>query len=194
MSYPEHGAGYRSNGKSVLRMANAQRADGGDVERQMAAPGMKPTDPAVTADDVKTWGSADNARAAARAREHASERYRLNPFAEREDMGAARQQMGRGIGQSIGFKRGGAVKRRADGGLLAERVEPLIDQRGRMSSDVDANEPPVRLSRPSSPQAAQDAREQAAKRIRNTRATPDSFAVGGERASGGKVSAKRRKT
>ncbi len=244
MSYPEKGAGYRSNGSSVLRMAGAHKAQGGPVsignrevgrngpsvsetaeaatqdagddlsyamnrkrpdqfhdsglripgklkaqndrvgraeggsveERYMAPSNMKPTDPSITAEDVKTWGTPGNARAAARAREHAK------PLTADDEA-----RMGREMAGPSGRKRGGAVKRRADGGaMLATRVEPLVDQRGRTSSDVNADERPARLTRPSSPEAAQDARDQAAKRTRNTRATPNSYPVGG-RAGGGSV-------
>lgn len=61
---------------------------------------------------------------------------------------------------------------RAEGG----RMEPLIDEKGNPNPDNYWDH----LVEPSSPHAAQDARNQAAHRTRNTRAMPNSFPVGGE--------------
>lgn len=88
MHYKKH-AGRSQSGK-------AQRfADGGAV--QMARPGMAPTDPTITAADVKTWGTPDNARAAARAREAAEKRGPVS----REDHHRAMNEMGRNSGGRV---------------------------------------------------------------------------------------------
>lgn len=65
-----------------------------------------------------------------------------------------------------------AGEKRADGG----RMEPLIDEKGSPNPGNYWDH----LVEPSSPHAAQDAREQAAQRTRRTRSMPNSFPVGGE--------------
>lgn len=73
MSYPERGASYRNKPAWLDRaVAGEKRADGGSMG--MASPNMVPTDPTITPEEVKTWGTPDNARAAARARENARDR------------------------------------------------------------------------------------------------------------------------
>lgn len=79
-----------------------------------------------------------------------------------------------------------ASEKRAEGG-------PLIDSRGRTLENPEnefvTNEPPARLVQAGSHHAAQDARDQAARRVRNSRAMPDRIMVGGEpdRKTGGRV-------
>lgn len=69
-------------------------ADGGAVG--LAAPGMAATDEPITERDVKTWGSARNARAAADARKNARER----PVSDTEAK-QYQQQMGRKNGGRV---------------------------------------------------------------------------------------------
>lgn len=105
MSYPEKGAKYAGQD----RASKLCRAEGGGVSftndegisgtmrdsdlraanlQSLQSRNAPPTDPTVSLGDVKTWGSADNARAAARARENAAK----NPIPESEKM-RIQQQM-----------------------------------------------------------------------------------------------------
>ena len=65
------------------------RADGGEV----ASKDMQPTDPTISEDDVKTWGTPDNARNAARARDYA----KRNPTSKEQEQDMM-NQMGRNRG------------------------------------------------------------------------------------------------
>lgn len=57
------------------------------------------------------------------------------------------------------------MKGYASGGAV---TEPLVDERGRMSSEMPPDADWKRLYQPSSPYAAADARETAASRVRNS--------------------------
>lgn len=90
MSYKKEAAASRANSR-------ARYADGGAVSfAQRMAPDAPATDEAISDRDIKTWGSARNARAAADARKAARERP-----ASDEEMNRVQSQMSR--------KRGGRV-------------------------------------------------------------------------------------
>lgn len=154
MAYPEKNAGYRSNGKSVMRMAGAERAQGGPVSigNRSVGNGFGVSDVAEAA----TQDAGDDLS-------YAMDRKRSDQF---HDSGL--KIPGKLKAQN---DRASPVTGRADGG----RMEPLIDEKGNPNPGNYWDH----LVEPSSPHAAQDARNSAAKRTRNTRAMPNSFKVGG---------------
>lgn len=70
-------------------------ASGGAVSG-MADPRMAPTDEAITDQDIKTWGTPQNARAAADARKNARERP-----VSKDEAGRIQMQMGRKSGGRV---------------------------------------------------------------------------------------------
>lgn len=104
MAYPEKNASYRNKPAWMDRaVAGEKRPDGGATEMEPLI--NEKGNPEPASEDWKHLVEPSSHHAAQDARDQAAERTRRPALTSKE----AQQKMGRGMGQSLGWKRGGSV-------------------------------------------------------------------------------------
>lgn len=114
MTYPEKNAGYKNRPAWLDRaVAGEKRADGGDIEDQKIAMGNQMGQAANVTPNMDPYNKPMSEQGSGTK----SFGTRVSDFISDHVTGPqARERISKGVGQSLGFKRGGMVKNRAEGG------------------------------------------------------------------------------